>query len=1022
MDLTRFALDNARVVGLLTVLMMLAGVAVYMNFPSKEDPEVTVREAVVTASFPGMPPERIEKLISRKIEKAIRLIPEVEHVKSTSKTGLSITHVVVYDEFFDMKPIWQNLRNKMNDLRSELPEGTLGPQVDDEFGDVYVATIALVGSGFDLVEMHDVAKRLRDDIYTIDGTKKVVIHGHVPERIELVTTNARLARYGLSPDVLIQGLRDQNVILPGGTVDTGELAITIEPSGNFESLESIRRMPIELPNSGEIVYLEDIVEVRRGLVEPAPTRAYFDGQPAIVLAVSMMKGRNVLEFGPRLRAKVDELESSLPIGYRLEFATYQARYVAESVQGVALNVYETLGIVLAVVMFFLGVRTGLIVGTVVPMTMLVTLVVMHLVGIELQRVSLATLIIALGLLVDNGIVIAEEIGRRLREGEERRAAAIEAGQALALPLLTSSITTILAFMPLAMAPDDSGEYLRSMSQVILITLMASWLLAVCVTPLMCFRWLKPAEMTEEEIAHQYDGRLFVAYRRLLLVVMRRKEIFVVSVLGLLVLSLGLLQSIPQQFMPNSPRSQFMIYLDLPAGYGSSATQGEVERFAKWLADDEKNPEVTNSVAYAGYGGPRFFVPLSPRDLGENVAFVLVNTDSVESVDVVMERVRRHLFEEHATVFPRLKKFWLGTSETGLVKLRATGPDAERLAAIGEKIEALYRSVEGTVDIHNDWENRITKVRVAVDQTRARHAGISSRDVAASLNAFFSGESVTNFREGDKVIPIAFRADELERKRLDQLWNTNVYSTTREGNVSLLQVADIEEVTELSRIRRRDLSRAITISAKHAWLQAAELEAAMADDLDALRAELPPGYQIERDGETKDADDANTALGAYVPHALAAMIIILVWQFNSFLKPLIVFTTIPITFIGAIAGLWITGAYLGFMAILGFLSLAGIIINNAIVLLETTQTEIDAGAAPFDAVIGASISRFQPVMMTTLTTVLGLVPLMIPADPLFSGMAIVISFGIGVGTLLTLLIVPALYAILYRVPVPEEIAS
>ena len=1022
MDLTRFALDNARVVGLLTVLLMLAGVAVYLNFPSKEDPEVTVREAVVTAAFPGMPPERIEELITRKIEKKIRLIPEVEHVKSTSKTGISITHVVVYDEFFEMKPIWQNLRNKMNDVRSELPEGTLGPQVDDEFGDVYVATIALTGSGFDLVEMHDVAKGLRDELYTIDGAKKVVIHGDVPERIELVTTNARLARYGLSPDALIANLRNQNVILPGGTVDTGLLAITIEPSGNFESLDAIRRMPIELPTSAEIVYLEDIVEVRRGLVDPAPTRAYFDGEPAIVLAVSMMKGRNVLEFGPRLRKRVAELEGALPIGYQLEFATYQARYVAESVQGVALNVYETLGIVLAVVMFFLGLRTGLIVGTVVPMTMLVTLVVMRVVDIELQRVSLATLIIALGLLVDNGIVIAEEIGRRLREGEDRRDATIDAGRTLALPLLTSSITTILAFMPLAMAPDDSGEYLRSMSQVILITLMASWLLAVLVTPLMCFRWLKPVEMTQEEIDHQYDGRLFVAYRRLLLAVMRRKELFVGTVLLALVFSLGLLQSIPQQFMPNSPRSQFMIYLDLPAGYGASATNAEVKRFVKWLSDERVNPEITNSVAYVGYGGPRFFVPLSPRDMGENVAFVLVNTDSVESVEAVMDRARTRLFEEHAAVFPRLKQFWLGTSETGLVKLRVTGPDAEELAAIGERVEALYRSVDGTVDVHNDWENRITKVRVAVDQTRARHAGVNSRDIAASLNAFFSGEPVTVYREGDKVIPVALRADEQERGRLDQLYNTNVYSGQGDGNVALLQVADLEEVTELSRIRRRDLSRAITISAKHAWLQAAELEAAMASGLEALRAELPPGYRVEKDGETKDADDANAALGAYVPHALAAMVIILVWQFNSFLKPIIVFTTIPITFIGAIGGLWITGAYLGFMAILGFLSLAGIIINNAIVLLETTQSEIDSGASPFDAVIGASISRFQPVMMTTLTTVLGLIPLMVPPDPLFAGMAIVISFGIGVGTLLTLLIVPSLYAILYRVPVPDEVAS
>ncbi len=1019
MNLTRFALDNERLVGLLTALSMAAGVAFYLDFPSKEDPEVTVREAVVTALYPGMSPERVEDLITRKLEKKIRLIPEVEHIQASSKAGMAIVHVIVSDRFFDMARIWQDLRNKMNDVREDLPEGTAGPFVNDEFGDVYVATVAITAAGFSMHELRDVARAARDEIYSLDGVKKVVLHGAQREQVYLETSDARLARYGISPIELERTLRDQNVILPGGSVDTGLLSVAIEPSGSFETVEDIENLLIRIPATGDVAYLKDLVRVNRAYVDPPETKAYFGGRPAVVLAVSMMKGGNVLEFGPRLRERVKRIEAGLPVGYQMEFATYQARYVAESVQGVALNVYETLGIVLVVVMVFLGVRTGLIVGTVVPMTMLLTIVIMRVLGIELQRVSLATLIIALGLLVDNGIVMAEEIGRRLREGEDRRDAAIAAGRSLAIPLLTSSITTILAFMPLALAPDDTGEYLRSMTIVIAVTLLCSWLLAVCVTPLLCVRWMQPEILTPEQIARAYEGRMFQIYRALLERVLRRPVSFVSAIGAALASSVVLLEEVPQQFMPNSPRSQFMIYVDLPAGYGFHATDAEVRRLLDWLGDEETNPEVASHVAYVGYGGPRFFVPLSPRDAAPNVAFVLVNTKSVEAVDALLDRTRRRMTEHHPVVFSRVKKFWLGTSETGLVKIRVSGQHRDRLAALGEDVRSALRAIPGTIDVHSDWENRVSKVRIRVDQPRARRAGVSSREVATSLNGYFSGEYVTDYREADRVIPVVFRAIDSERRNLDRVRSLNIYSEGRGADVGLLQVADFEARTQLSRIERRDLARTITISAKHAWLQAAQLEEELAPALERLSSELPLGYSLQLDGETKDANDANQALAAFVPHALAAMVVILVWQFNSFLKPAIVFITIPITFIGAIAGLWLTDSYLGFMATLGFLSLAGIIINNAIVLLETIQSEIDSGETPYDAVVFASVSRFQPVMMTTLTTVLGLIPLMVPADPLFSAMAVVISFGIGFGTLLTLLAVPALYALFFRVEFPAR---
>ena len=1027
MNLTGFALDNSRLVSLLLLVLVAAGVVFYLDFPSREDPNVTVREAVVTATYPGMSPRRVEDLITRKLEKKIRLIPEVKHIVSTSGTGQSVIHVHVYEQFYDMGPIWQNLRNKMRDVRSELPEGTLGPFVDDEFGDVFSATIAMTASGFEMKEMREEAQRLRDELYTVDGTKKVVLHGLQEERIFLETTNARLAGYGLSPDLLIDALRSQNIIRPGGRVESGKREIVVEPTGNFRSIEDIGQVVIPLPGSetNGVAYLEDILTVRRAYADPPETRAYFDGKPAIVAAVSLMDGHNVLEFSPRLRSFVEDFEGTLPIGYELRFATYQARYVSESVQGVAVNVYETLGIVLFVVVIFLGLRTGLIVGTVVPLTMLVTIVAMRVWGIELQRVSLATMIIALGLLVDNGIVMAEEIGRRLAAGEERRDACIAAGASLALPLLTSSLTTIFAFVPLALAPDDSGEYLRSMAQVILITLMASWLLALLVTPLMCFWWMSDPELTPEQAESRLDAPVFRAYRGLLLGVLRWRVHFLVMVLAAMVASGWLMGLVPQQFMPDSPRNQFMVYVDVPAGYSPTATDEEIRKLLGFLDDRERNPEVVQHVAYMGYGGPRFFQSLAPRDLKPNIGFVLVTTADASAVDAIMARTRQHLMAEQPAVFPRLKKFWLGTSETGLVQLRVSGRNADELMATGQRIADAFRSIEGSKAVHNDWENRVTKVEVEVDQPRARRAGVSSLEVADSLDAFFSGQRVSDFREGDKVIPILMRASGDERHSLDRVRNTSVYSPRGERNVPLAQVADFEARTQLSRIKRRDLERTITIAAKHEWLSAVELQEAVLQELGSSLEQLPEGWHWEWGGETESSDKANVALATYVPHALAAMVLLMVWQFNSFAKPAIIFASIPMTFIGSIVGLYLTGAYFGFMATLGFLSLAGIIINNAIVLLESIQGDIDGGRTPFDAVMHASVERFQPVMMTTLTTVLGLVPLMIPADPLFAGMAIVISFGVGFGTLLTLLAVPALYTLFFRVPIearPSPLAA
>lgn len=1020
MNLTGFAVNNQRFTALVVITLAVAGLLLFLNFPSRSDPNVTVREAVIAAYYPGMAPDRVENLITRKLERKIRQIPEIKTIKSDSKTGVAIIHAVVYDKFFDMKPIWQNLRNKMAQASSELPQGTFGPLVDTDFGDVAVATIALTSQGFSFEQMRKVAQDITNELYTVPGARRVVMSGVQQERIFIETTNARLARYGLSPETLLETLQAQNIILPGGKVDVDGYEVVIQPSGNFDSVEDIGNTVIKLPGTEQVTYLRDLMRIKRAYNTPPQEIALYNGNQAIMMAVSMQKkGTNVLEFGPLLQDKIAEIQAELPVGYKLDFATYQANYVNQSVSNVLNNVYETIAIVLVMIMVFLGWRTGLIVGSLVPLTMLITLVFMRALDIEFQRVSLATMIIALGLLVDNGIVIAEDITKRLSEGAKRLEAALATGQQLAMPLLSSSLTTVLAFMPLMLASDSSGEYMRSMSLVILLALMVSWAVAMCFTPLLCIWFMPNPKKTPEEAKAAFDKPIFKAYRKFIGFVVQAKYPVAAMMIGTVAASFYLLSQVPQQFFPESDRNQFLVYVDLPSSANTEATHKTMAGFTKWLGDENANPKVTASVAYVGYGGPRFFASLSPRDSASNIAFALVTVKSGDDVAGMIAKTRQFFADTHPEAYARVKKFFLGNTEPGLLEVRLRGREPDQVAAFGRQVEQAFRDIPGTIGLYQNWGNRVTNISVEIDQARARRAQVTSREIANSLNAYFGGDAVSVYREGDQTIPIVIRAKRAERTDMDRLRSIEVYSQALGSAVLLSEVANFKAVNQYSKIARYNLKRAVTVEAKHSWMQADQLLKAVQPALDQISKSLPAGYVIEIGGEPHAAAKGQNALFEFVPHCLAAMILLLVWQFNSFAKPAIVFLSIPLSFLGAAVGLLATGSYLGFMATLGFLSLAGIIINNAIVLLDETQVQLDQGIHPFDAVVEASVSRLQPVMMTTATTILGLFTLMIPPSPLFFAMAVVIAAGLSVGTLLTLIAVPVLCAIFFRIKKPQK---
>ncbi len=1023
----RFAAEqsirSSRVTIFAILALALAGIASFDAMPSQEDPEITIRSAQVRASYPGMAPERVEQLITEPLEETIKQLTEVKEIHSSSLNGSSRITVTVHDRYTDLAPIWQDLRTKLEDAASKLPDGTLGPFVNDDYGRVSVATLALTGPEFDAREMRAVARYLRNELGALSLVSRVDLFGIQDERIWLDFEPSKIEQLGLSPSAMIQALVGQNIVAPGGSLSIDGQSLPIEPSGMFESIDDIANVPIEAGGGDVVVYLGDIVNVRRAVVDPPDQPVRFNGRKAVVLGASMISGVPISQFARQFEARLAELRNELPVGMSLDLVTWQPPLVQASIDGAVTNLGQTVLTVLAVVMLFLGFRTGVIVGAIVPLSILGSILAMFVWEVPLHRISIAAIIIALGLLVDNGIVIVEDIGRRLQRGEERLAACVGAAGSLGIPLLSSTITTVLAFMPLYLAENVTGEFVRALSQVVTTTLGASWLLSITVLPAVCYWFLKPSHVsTTNDDAAQQSSRAYRLYARALRVSLRHPGSVLVAIALIIILAFVGLGQVTARLMPASDRSQFVVYLDLPAGADVRETLRVSERLSNWLEDEEASPDVESHVIYVASGGPRFFLALSPPDPASNVAFAVVNTLAEADVDEVMRRIEAHAARALPEARVRAEKLFLGSTPTGTVEVRASGARSEVLGRIAGEIEEAFRDVEGVRHVRNDWENPVIKLQVDIDQDRARLAGVSGEDVARALSAYFDGYHVSDYREGDAVIPIVIRAVR-DTHDIDGLRAMTLFSSTTGAPVPLVQIADITGEVEPSQIRRVDQRRTISLRGIHPQMQASELHAAMTPALDAI--DLPPGYELDLGGELRASDEANSALFAFMPHCLAGIVMILIVQFNSFRRPFIIFATIPLVVVGGTLALLATGAFLDFVAMLGFFSLAGIIVNNGIVLIERIDLERERGDALSDAIVRAAVARARPILMTTLTTILGLVPLLLFGGEFWRSMALVVMGGLGLATPLSLFLVPSLYALLFRrdaEPAKAEAAS
>jgi multidrug efflux pump len=1017
MSVTRLAIENDRVTAMVMIVILIGGLVAFQNIPRAKDPAFVVRWAVVETDFPGASPERVEQLVTDRIEKAIQEIPELDFMNSMSKTGYSNVSLMLKEQVRDPQPVWDSLRRKMERLKRELPEGAIGPRVNDELDDVFGIQFALIGEGYSYAELREVADEVRDELLHIDDVAKVDIVGAQEERVFVEYNNARLSEFGLSPQQLVGMLQNRNIIIPGGDIIVGNERIVLEPSGNFESVADLRRTVVSLPNSRDVISLEHLVDIRRGYVDPPQMMMRFCGEPCLGLAVSMREGGDITRLGKVVRERMEQLEATYPIGIEFGTVLFLPDEVEEKVDQLTSSVLQSIGIVLVVMLVALGLRTGLLVATLIPMAMLMTFIFMASLGIHLHQVSLASLIIALGMLVDNAIVMSESIMVQMAGGKSRVQAAVDSARELRAPLLSSSLTTSAAFLPIFLAESMVGEFCRSLFSVTTITLLCSWALALTMIPMLCSRFMKVKATT----GGGFDSGLYRLYRRFLLWLLKNRVLTVVAVVVVFLVAMQGFAFIPALFFPPTDQAFFAADLELPIGTTIERTErvvAEVDSFvaAELRADATRRDGITRWSSFAGGGPPSWSLGLGPKGGSPEYAFMLFHLTTHEILEQTMARVEAFCNARYPDLQITVKRMSEGPPSDVPVEVRVSGRETEVLFSIVEALKAKLADIPGTKLVNDDWGARVKKLLVNINEARARRAGVTNRDIAMSLQGVLKGFVTTEYREEDKAIPITLRSVAADRKDIGKLESLNIYSQATGRHVPLKQVADIELAWEPSKILRYNRYRTVTVSCrKDPHVTAAEISTSFVSWVKGDAETWPPGYTYEVGGEAEDSAEANNSINEKLPIAALIIVLLLVGQFNSFRRSTIILSTIPLGLIGVVVGLLIGRSYFGFMTFLGVISLAGIVINNAIVLLDRIRLESEEnGLEPQQAVVEAAQRRLRPILLTTVTTIGGLTPLLISGGGMWETMALAIMFGLLFATGLTLGLVPVLYSLLFRV--------
>ncbi len=1008
-----WSLRNRTTILVLTFALLVGGLAAYQKLSRLEDPEFTIKQAVVLTPYPGATAAEVEEEVSNKVELAVQRLGQLREVESTSYRGYSEIKATIKDHYTknDLPQVWDELRRKVNDMQGELPPRAGPSVVNDDFGDVWGVFFAVYGPDYSFAELKEFAKLLRRELLLVQDVAKVEFWGDRTEAVYVEPNRERMSQLGIHPAVIIQNLRTKNVVADAGSVQVGTEFLPIDPTGTFTSEEQFGNLLISGNEKQAQIFLKDVANVHRGYVEPPVKVLRYDGKPAIGIGISTVKGGNAVVMGEAIDRRLEELKGQTPLGIDFGIISHQAQAVTTAIKGFTVNLMEAVAIVIAVLLVFMGLRSGLIIGFILILTISGTFIFMGAWNVALERISLGALVIALGMLVDNAIVVVDGMLVKLQQGEEAEAAARDVVGQQAMPLLGATAVAIMAFGAIGLSNDSTGEFCRSLFQVVFISLGLSWVTAVTTTPVLGVMFLKaPAAGAGQ--SDPYGGRFYQRYRGVLRECLRRRWLTMGVVGGAFVLSMFGFQFVDRSFFPDSTRPQFLVDFWLPQGIYIEDTIAQAESAEKYLMGLDG---VTHVTTFVGAGGMRFILTYDPEKPNSGFVQFLVDVDDYRKIPALMQQVETHLGENYPDAVVAGKPFRLGPGVGGRIQARLIGPDPDILRKLAMQTEAILRADGGAKGIRTDWRQRVKVVRPQLAEEEADRAGITRPDVALAVKAGFEGARIGVYRERDELLPIILRAPEQERTDVASINALQIWSPAAGRMIPLRQVvSSFETVFDDDIIWRLNRKRTLTVHADPKSGSPTVLFDRVRPQIEAL--DFPPGYELEWWGEYRDSSRAQKGLAKSIPFFFAGMVLIVIALFNGLRQPAVIWLTVPLALIGVTLGLLITRQPFGFMALLGFLSLSGMLIKNAIVLIDEVELQKREGRGPFDAIMDSGVSRLRPVAMAALTTAMGMIPLF--TDAFFIAMAVTIVFGLMVATVLTMVVVPVFYAIFFRVPFPE----
>ncbi|MBY4677935.1 efflux RND transporter permease subunit [Marinobacterium arenosum] len=1000
---------------MIALLLLAGGSLAFFSLGQLEDPEFTIKEAMIITRYPGASALQVEEELTFPLENVVQQLAEVDNVRSISAPGLSQITVEmksIYDGE-ELPQIWDELRRKINDYRDNLPPGVGAPQVNDDFGDVFGILLTVTGDGYQYQELADYVDHLRRELVLVPGVGKVEVAGAQREQILVEISRIKLNNLGISLDRLSQLLGTQNVVSNAGSIRVGGEYLRISPTGEFERVDELKNLIISESGEDELIRLGDVARISRGYQEVPSHLVTRDGRQALHLGISFASGVNVVDVGAAIDRRLAELEYARPIGMEVEVLYNQPQEVAKSVNNFLANLGAALAIVILVLLLFMGFKSGVLIGLILLLTILGTFIFMKLLAIDLQRISLGALIIALGMLVDNAIVVTEGVLINLKRGLSKLDAATLVVKQTQWPLLGATAIAVIAFAPIGLSPDATGEFAGSLFWVLLISLLLSWLTAITLTPFFCDLFFREASR-EEEVAPDvdpYQGIVFSAYKWLLDSCMHYRGLTVMVLLVALGAAIYGFGFVKQVFFPPSTTPMFLVDYWRAQGTDIRDTYRDIGEIESWLLEDDRVEYVASTT---GRGAQRFMLTYGPEKSYAAYGQLMVRSQNFEQIDPLMRELDRHLSEQYGYAQYKLKRLEIGPSTSAKIEVRLSGPEPDQLRALAAQVEAVLHADPAAANIRHDWRERTKLIRPQFLEAQARRAGVSKEDLDQMLQMNFSGMDIGLYRDGTTLLPIVARTPDNERLNIDNLPDLKVWSPVYQTYIPVEQVVgDFSLQWEDSLIMRRDRKRTLTVMADPDPFSdetASALFSRVRPQIEALP--LPAGYSLTWGGEYESSRDAQAALFATMPYGFLAMFVITVLLFNAIRKSLVIWLTVPLAITGVTLGLLALQLPFGFMALLGFLSLSGMLLKNGIVLLDQINLMLAAGIEPYRAVFEASVSRVRPVCMAAITTILGMIPLLF--DDFFASMAVVITFGLGVATLLTLIVVPVLYTLFYRI--------